>query len=336
MRRLFIAHSAAILMMPVMPSLARSLALIALCVSSSGAQRPLRASSHPKGVLSRQITGLGGRPFAIRVSAKGVVYITQQDANSVATFDLARDVRGRSIAVGEDPGDVVFTRDGATAFVSAYHGGGVHVIDVAKRREIAMIPVSDNAYRLALSADEGRLFVSSTDGSLYVVSVAERRVSTSVRLGSALQGLALSPSGRSLVVTSTGGRVWKLDANALEIMTTGVVRGTPQDVAVSRDESEIYVASESGTIDVLDGASLAGVARVSLDGMAPFGLALTPDDAQLYVTSPVTGSVAIVNRKSRTVVRTIRVGGMPRRVAFDAAGSRAFVANEGNWVDVIR
>jgi hypothetical protein len=30
------------------------------------------------------------------------------------------------------------------------------------------------------------------------------------------------------------------------------------------------------------------------------------------------------------------VGGVPRRIAFDASGSTALISNENNWVDVIR
>jgi YVTN family beta-propeller protein len=317
-------------------ALVHGLVLLALidCRTATGPAVP--DAAHPAGTLSTKIKGLTGRPFGVRVSSTGIVYTTQQDANSVASFSLAQLTPGASIGVGADPGDVVFNRSGATAFVSAYYGGSVHVIDVASSRQTVAIPIASNAYRLALSADEATLFVSSTDGHVYSVSISGQRVTGSVQLVGAIQGLALSPSGTSLVVSSTNGSVWRLDAATLKILATGAPGGRLQDVAVSKNESEIYVASEDGWVEILDGGSLQRVARITLDGMAPFGLALTPDDAQLYVTSAQSGQLAIIDRTTRTAVQVIRVSGSPRRVAFTTTGSVAVVANESNWVDVVR
>jgi YVTN family beta-propeller protein len=304
------------------------------CANATGPAVPV--ATHPAGTLSTKINGLTGRPFGIRVSSTGIVYTTQQDVNSVASFSLAQLTPGASIVVGTDPGDVVFGRSGATAFVSAYYGGSVHVIDVGSSRQTAAIPIGTNAYRLALSADEATLFVSSTDGRVYAVSTSGERVTRSVQLGGAIQGLALSSSGSILVASSTNGSVWKLDAATLAILASAAPGGRLQDIAVSKSESEIYVASEDGWIDVLDGGTLQRIARITLDGMAPFGLALTPDDAQLYVTSPQSGQLAIIDRAMRSPLQVIRVSGNPRRVAFNTSGSIAVVANESNWVDVVR
>ena len=304
------------------------------CSSATGPATPI--ATHPEGHLSTRVNGLSGRPFAVRVSSAGVVYATQQDANSVASFSLADATPGPSVSVGADPGDVVFSRNGATAFVSAFYGGSVHVIDVASSRQTGSIPVSNNAYRLALSTDESTLFVSSTDGRVYAVNTSGQRVTGSVQLSGAIQGLALSPSGASLLAASTNGSVWLLDATTLKILASGVPGGRLQDVAFSKNAGEIYVASEDGWVDLLDGSSLQRISRITLDGMAPFGLAVTPDDAQLYVTSPLSGQLAIIDRSTRVLKQTIRVSGSPRRVAFNASGSIAIVANEANWVDLVR
>ncbi|MEP6730008.1 MAG: YncE family protein [bacterium] len=293
-------------------------------------------TTHPMGNLSTKIGGLNGRPFGIRVSPANVVYVTQQDANSVASFTLADALPRLAVSVGSDPGDVVFTHTGTTAFVSAFYGGSVHVIDVAGNRQTAMIPVSSNAYRLAISSNDATLFVSSTDGRVYAVSTSDLRVTKSVQLGGAIQGLALSPSGAKLIASSTSGSVFLLDAATLEIVASSATGDHLQDVVFSQTAGEIYVASENGWVDVLDASSLQRLSRITLDGMAPFGLALTPDDAKLYITSSLSGQVAIVDRRLRTLEQSFRVDGIPRRVAFNASGSIAVVANESNWVDVIR
>jgi YVTN family beta-propeller protein len=109
-----------------------------------------------------------------------------------------------------------------------------------------------------------------------------------------------------------------------------------QDVAIAPDETEVYAASENGWVDVLDAATLERKRRIVLRGESPFGLAVTPDGAQLYVTSPGTGHLVIVDRATGGVVRAIKLSGVPRRVAFDNSGATAVIANEGNWVDLVR
>lgn len=309
---------------------------LAVVVTVVGCASTSHAPARPDGTLGTRITGLSGRPFGIRVSPAGAVLVTQQDANSVARFDVGDGAREISIPVGLDPGDVVFNRDGSRAFVSAFIGGGLHVIDVAQNRQVAGIRIASNAYRLAMLPDDSRLFVTSTNGKVYVVEPAEPRVTDSISLSGALQGIALSRSGRTLVVTSVQGGVWTIDAATLQVLRSNVVPGGLQDVAIAADEREIYVANEKFGVDVLDGATLARKHRIALTEFAPFGLALTPDGSELYLTSPTTGTARIVDVRSRTVVYTFTLRGTPRRIAFDATGRTAYIANEADWVDVIR
>ena len=59
-------------------------------------------------------------------------------------------------------------------------------------------------------------------------------------------------------------------------------------------------------------------------------------DGKLYIGEVFAGLVQVVDPATRTVVRTITVGGTPREVATDAARGRVLVANEAGWVDIIR
>jgi len=59
-------------------------------------------------------------------------------------------------------------------------------------------------------------------------------------------------------------------------------------------------------------------------------------DGKLYIGEVFAGLVEVVNPATRTVTRTITVGGTPREVATDAARGRVLVANEAGWVDIVR
>jgi YVTN family beta-propeller protein len=291
-------------------------------------------TAHPlAAALSSRLSGISGRPFAVRLSPSGVIAVTQQDANSIVFTDTTNDAP-RSVKVGADPGDVVFNNSGTRAYVSAFNAGTITIIDVASASPIATVPIAANAYRLALMTDESKLFVTSTDGHVYIVNLSLLTVS-SLALSGALNGCALDVFGRYLYVTSTGGNVWKIDVLTSGLVATTNRGGIGQEVALAPNGSEIYVANEAGWVDVLDAATLAPRARIARDG-APFGLAVTSDGLYLYVTSPLDGMIDIVNVVTRAVVKRLHVGGTPRRATFDALGLAAFVANESNYVDVIR
>jgi DNA-binding beta-propeller fold protein YncE len=321
------------------PTLRALLPLLGITLAAcrgSTEPKPLELT-HPSGALTARATNFVGRPFGIRVSSGGVVFVTQQDANSVARFSLGDLAAGAPIAVGADPGDVVFTRDGRTAFVSNFHDGTVQLLDVGTGARTRVLNVDpQNAYRLALSPDDSRLYVTSVSGRLYAVDPSGARVATSVLLGGALQGIAISRDGLALTVSSADGMVWRLDAGTLAVLASRNLASSPaQDVALTPDETELYVANEGGFVDVLNPSTLQSVRRLTLTGLLPFGLAITADGAQLYVTSPNTGTLAIVDRLTGAV-QVRPVGGVPRRIAFDASGATAIVSNERNWVDIIR
>jgi DNA-binding beta-propeller fold protein YncE len=313
------------------------LPLLSLVACKGSTEPDPAVSTHPAGTLAGRVSGLTGRPFGIRVSTDGAVFVTQQDANSVARFGLGDLVQSSAIPVGGDPGDVVFTHDGKTAFVSNFFEGTVHALDVATGARTRILLVDPaNAYRLALSPDDSRLYVTSMSGRLYAVDLAGTQATSFVTLGGALQGMAISRDGAALFVSNNQGALWRLNAATLAVVASRNTGAFPtQEVVLAPDETELYVANESGFVDVLNPSTLQPARRYDTPGMGPFGLAVTPDGVQLYVTSPSTGQLGIIDRATGSVVvRT--VGGVPRRVAFDASGATAVIANEGNWADVVR
>ena len=303
-------------------------------LGTSRTSAALAGDDRPFELRVAQVAGLRGRPFGVAVSPSGIVYVTQQDANSVACLSLATRVVKSAIPVAQDPGDVIFNRAGTVAYASTFYGNIVHFIDVSSGKQTAAIPFGQNAYRLALSADESRLFVTSVAGTLWSVSTTKPSAPMmSVQLGGSLQGIALSKSGTSLYVTSSDGRIVRLDPTTLDVLATASLGGSLQDVAVSNDGSELYVADERGAVVIADAATLAKKTAVVVPRGA-FGLELTPDGRRIYVAS-TEGELVVLDRASRNVVAQQTLGGTPRRIAFDATGTTAVIANESNWVNIV-
>ena len=289
--------------------------------------------THPSGSRSRRVSrGFLGRPFGLHVTSKGAILITEQDVNLMRLLESGSGPR--SFYVGEDPGDVVATRDGEVAYVSGFQDGSITVVRLAgdSISETHRL-LKNSAYRLALSPNERRLYVTSTDGRLYVFNTATRNLATSKSLGGSLQGLAIDHAGARLFVTSTAGDVWRLERGTLRSQRQTTLDCAAQDIALSADDRELYVACEKGNVVILDSRSLATLDVLPV-GPA-FALAVTPDGEQLYVSSPSEGSVAVVELATRKILNRVSVQGTPRRIAFSPSGDQAYVTNEWNWLTVI-
>src|SRR3989454_7550200 len=87
----------------------------------------------------------------------------------------------------------------------------------------------------------------------------------------------------------------------------------------------------SKSFSVIDTASNTVVATVGV-GSRPFGVAITPDRARVYVTNRASASVSVIDTASNTVVATI-AGGISG-VAITPDGTRAYVSGL-NSVSVI-
>lgn len=292
--------------------------------------------THPAGTMSSKVTVTGG-PKAIAVSSTGVVYVVGQYETAVQRFTV--DAPGTALApisVASQPTDVIFNKAGTRAYVSGSGGAGyvIYTIDVAAGTVLSTTPVAYSPVRLALSSDESRLF--ATASSSRVLSMPTNGgAATSVQLTGTLQAIAVSPTTGAVYVSTVTGPVRRLDPGTLAVQATspsfGPVNG---DLVVSPDGAVVYTVADDGGLRLLDATSL--TLGGGLDaGNGATGIAISPDGAQLYV-STYSGQLTIVDRVQRTVVKNLTLGGTPSRVAFDKQGKTAFVANENDWVDVIK
>lgn len=108
----------------------------------------------------------------------------------------------------------------------------------------------------------------------------------------------------------------------------------PIRVALNADRTRLFATTLSDfrlvSLDVATGAGQG--AGLDIQGIGN-GLALTPDGQRLWVTT-TNGLAHIVSPATLTVQHTIGVGGIPQDVVINAAGTRAYVANENGWISV--
>ena len=294
---------------------------------------PVAVLGRPAGtdVTTRPLTG---RPYGVAVSRAGVVYVTRLDAALLTRIDLPVIAFSGSVAVGAAPTDVAFDPTGARAYVTNQGSQHVGVVNVATNTQIDVIPTGGDPFRVLVSPNGARLYVTTNANDLLAIDLPGGAVHARYALGSASSGITFHPNGVLLYGTTIGGLVYEINTvtdSARGLFTTGYL----QDIAVSRDGAEMYIAREDGPMEVRATATGAHIAYIPVASGA-FGLKLTPDGRQLYASILFAGEVRVIDRATRTVVRTIPVGSDPRRIAFDRYGLTAVVASQDGSVSFIR
>src|SRR5205814_1487861 len=113
-----------------------------------------------------------------------------------------------------------------------------------------------------------------------------------------------------------------------------------QNVAVSQDGRQLFATDiERSKLLVWSLANLGAAPQEVAVGSAvsrnAFDLALTPDQAQVYVSALSDGTISVFDRASLTLVTSLKVGGSPRYIAFNKAGSYAIVPNDFGYVTFV-
>lgn len=276
-----------------------------------------------------------GAPHGIVVSSTGVVYVTLLYENAIARFSADAPTSPLApLTFATLPEDVVFNHAGTKAYAPSVEDRLVYVIDVAAGTK-TFIPIQFFPSRIAISRDDARVFVLSPAFESRVYSVPlDGSAGTFVQIPGTAHSITVSPTTGDVYVGLNSG-VRRLDPGSLAIKASASGFSVPDDViAVSPDGSRVWVGNDLGYLQVLDATSLASVGTVSA-GAGISALALSPDGAQLYATTH-SSELLIVDVAQMTIVKRITLGGSAAHIAFDPTGKTAFVANENEWVDVIK
>jgi YVTN family beta-propeller protein len=303
---------------------------------SPGAQLATAAAScgtpsHPSGIVDRIDAPA---PWGVAVRDDGLTYFTELFADGVGiTSTKTRTIDG-FIQTGPIPTGIVFSPDGATVYV-ANQFGNVSRIDVATKQVTGTVAV-ENPLAVRVSPDGSQLFVATGNTAVVTVDVATLSVVRTVDVGFAPNGFAVHPDGRILYVSSfVGGTVSEIDMFTGAVLRTFTPFGTPQEMALNRKGTRLYIANEAGWLDELDLASGNFTSRIALQAGA-FGVGVTPDDGQAYLTLPSAGLIQIFTLQTRKLTKSINVGGDPRRIAFSQQGHLAAVTNAAGFLTFVR
>lgn len=305
--------------------------ILGACSSNSPSEPPV--TTHPTGHAVYS-TSVANGPWGVAISSQGLAYMTRPLTDSVAVINLSGPSVTSSFQVGNRPDDIAFNAAGTTAYVTNLDDGTVGVINTATGIQTTTYPVAGQPLRILVGPGASALYVTLSNGELVVLNAATGAPTTSITIGGVPNGLALDAVASRLYVGSTAGTVTVINTTTNAPVDTFLVGGTPQDVALIAGRNALYVANEAGWLDIRNLTT--GARTDSIPVASAFGLGVTPDGAQVWVTQSAVGRVTIVNAATAAVVDSALTLGAPRHIAFSPSGDAALVANESGAGQVIQ
>jgi YVTN family beta-propeller protein len=293
------------------------------------------ANTHPAGTI---VDSVATPPaWAIAVRDDGLAYFTEAFGSGVGITSTRTRTLDGFIATGSIPTGVAFSPDGSRAYVANQFDNNVSVINVATSQVIATISTGGlSTFAVQVSLDGSRLFIGTNGTTVFIVDTGNNQIIGSAEVGAAPNAFVVAPDNRIIYVSSfAGGTVTELDLFTGAVLRTFFVGGTPQGMAITRKGDRLYVANEQGYLSEVTLQTGAITATMPLAG-GGFGVGVTADDVQAWVTIPFQGKVQVFNLQNHHLSQAFSVGGEPRRLGFSQHGGIGAIANMSGFITFVR
>jgi YVTN family beta-propeller protein len=275
----------------------------------------------------------------------GRIVATIPDTVNLADYGVADGVTAKG-----SPVEAAFLPDRSAVFVSNYHMYGhgftptaddncnrgkwddsyVYRINTTTFHIDKVIRVGAVPKFLAVTPDGSKLLVSDWCGfDVTVIDTATNTPITRIDVGRHPRGIAITNDSRRAYVAVMGeARIDIIDLTTNTVV--GKVAGsgaTPRHLLLSSDDRYLYVSNNHENlvrkID-LQAGTVAGVAHT---GVETRSMVLAPDGDSLYVVNYRDGTVSKVRTSDMKILQTLKSGGHPVGITYDAATRGIWVAN---------
>lgn len=322
-------------------------------------------------------------PIEIASSPDGrLLYVVCQDSDEVRVVDVQSSKVVAAIKVGHVPRDLALSSDGSRLYVTNAWSDTVSVIDTAAREVIQTLSTGFEPSGVVLDLTGTILYVANRLSSdVSVIDLKSGRERKRLLAGRGASYLTLSPDGKRIYCTHVypNPGVFRTPPNSeitvIDTASQRVVERKPLHnvagvfhTAVSSDGKLGLVAQlrpknliplahvEHGWVFgdslTLFGEDVGGTVQVPLDELdryyaLPWGIAITPDKAKIFLTTAGSQSVTVIDvsrllatvrsrrqpfvndlsASAEYVAARIPVGHNPRGVLLSPDGRRLYVAN---------
>lgn len=262
----------------------------------------------------------------VGVGVQGTLHLGSLSSASMETSTIVEDV-----TIG-----VVVNAGGDRAYVTGSGVNGLMEIDLATGQRLRTWEVGnfEQMFDAVFSPDGQTIYVAGATGTIYPINVSTFVSGPTIASdGASIVHLLHHPTTPLLYSSGEG--------HAREINTlTGESReldvgNAAQASALALAQNRLFVARGNQNLDVIDLAT-GQTTTVAIPNCLMYDIVAMPSGEALLATCTFSSTVKLIDPVSATPVVTIPVGGDPRRVAISADGSRAVVANQSGWFDIIQ
>jgi YVTN family beta-propeller protein len=285
---------------------------------------------------------LGASASLARSATRGrsILYVTNSLGDDITLIDLDTLKVTGSIKVGGHPHGLAAQADGRRLFTTIESEHGLKVIDTATNRVTETLQLRGRPNQCAATPDGRFVAVPIRDVNVVEIFDMNQRRAVKTLPVKVPHNCCNAGSNRHLWVTSMGAdEVNLIDVERMEFVAKIPVGGVPRPIAITRDERTLYSAlSDLHGFVIVDIPSRELVRKVELPPAPPntdplephaptHGLALTPDERELWVTSLGDGGMYVFDTRAGTVSSRIPVGKGPNWVTFSLDGRLCAVSN---------
>ena len=178
---------------------------------------------------------------------RGLLYVTTELDQTITIIDPKTLKIVGTIPTGQPESHMLaITSDGHRGYTANVGPGTVSVLDLDKRKTLAIIPISKETQRISISPDNSMVFTSDqTKPQLAVIDAATDKVKKWVELPGTGYGTASTKDGRWLLVAvPPANKVAVVDLKKLEVVRSIDVPAAPQEVLVRPDDKIAYVSCD--------------------------------------------------------------------------------------------
>ena len=275
-----------------------------------------------EGFIDFEVVALSGSPLA---------FVALRDDDRIEIIDTGDQCQLARIEVGDEPIQVLLSRDGRKLFVSTLGSNEIAVLETHTFRVLDRIDVALQPLDMSLSPDGRTIYVSNSGAaSITAIDVgthAARGLSLN-QIGRGPYGIAAAGTGSNIYVTDIGhAQVIAVDGTGRELHRIDVP-DVPRSLALSPDGTRLYVTSLSaGELTIIGIPENEIVATVTLPAAAVFAVESSPDGRKVYLTANEDGVLIVLDARRNEVVKTIQIGSNPRDITISPRGDRIFVTN---------
>jgi len=256
-----------------------------------------------------QLRGHGGPVRALAISSDGQTAISGSFDSTAIRWSLTRNAAEQVLRFHADAVNaVVLLREDGRA-VTAGADGRIAIWTSGSAEPDAVLeghtaPIA----ALAVSPDGATLASASWDHTVRLWPLAGGVPRVLEGHTQNVNGLAFAPDGRTLVSVSydQSVRIWPLSDSPA---ATVIAMPSPLNAVAVGSDGEIVAGGADGKLYFLTGAG-AAAGEVAAGPRPVISIAISPDGA-LVAAASIGGSVAVINRKTRGLARTLVGPGLP-------------------------